>query len=349
MSWYDRQKLTLREIQNVSLLSCFNPTAGSFKIDPRLQRQYSTFAVQMPSAENLIIIYKSIFMGHVTNFDPDVQTFADRIVTASLELHKHVTAYFLPTAIKFHYQFNLRQLASVFEGLTRSKRDYFTQPLTLARLWVNEVERVYMDRLTSEADMTRFNEMIVDVCKKNMDNCGFTFDKLYARPIQFTTFASPSTGVEAPPYMEAQDAAKVKKSIEDKLFEYNETNAVMNIVLFDQAIEHVCRICRIIDIPRGNALLVGVGGSGKQSLARLSAFICGYERFQITITNNYTLADFKLDLVTIYQKAGIKNIGICFIFVDGQIVNEKMLVFMNDMLASGKIADLFTPEERDEL
>jgi len=348
MSWYDRQKLTLREIQNVSLLSCFNPTAGSFKIDPRLQRQYCTFAVQMPSSENLVIIYKSIFMGHVSNFDPDVQTFAERVVTASLELHRHVTAYFLPTAVKFHYQFNLRQLASVFEGLTRSKRDYFTQPLSLARLWVNEVERVYMDRLTTDADMTRFGEMVVDVCKKNMDNCGFSFDKLYARPIQFTTFASPNSGAEAPPYMEAQDAAKVKKAIEDKLFEYNETNAVMNIVLFDQAIEHVCRICRIIDLPRGNALLVGVGGSGKQSLARLSAFICGYESFQITITNNYTLADFKLDLVTIYQKSGIKNVGICFIFVDGQIVNEKMLVFMNDMLASGKIADLFTPEERDD-
>ena len=39
----------------------------------------------------------------------------------------------------------------------------------------------------------------------------------------------------------------------------------MNLVLFDDALEHLTRIHRVIRMDKGNALLVGVGGSGKAS------------------------------------------------------------------------------------
>ena len=74
----------------------------------------------------------------------------------------------------------------------------------------------------------------------------------------------------------------------------------MDLVLFDQAMEHISRISRIIDLPVGNALLVGVGGSGKQSLAKLAAFILSYDVVRIVVTSNYSVLDLRTDIQSFF-------------------------------------------------
>ena len=91
-----------------------------------------------------------------------------------------------------------------------------------------------------------------------------------ARPLLYNNFMT-VTAEDNPVYNAVPGYDQLRKTLNDKLAEYNESNAVMDLVLFQQAMEHICRITRIISQPRGNAMLVGVGGSGKQSLARLAA------------------------------------------------------------------------------
>ena len=106
-----------------------------------------------------------------------------------------------------------------------------------------------------------------------------------------------------------------------------------------------CRINRILEAPRGNALLVGVGGSGKQSLTRLAAYVSGLEVFQIQLRKGYSIADLKVDIGQLYIKAGLKNIGTVFLLTDAQVPEEEFLVVINDLLASGEVPGLFQDDE----
>jgi dynein heavy chain len=70
----------------------------------------------------------------------------------------------------------------------------------------------------------------------------------------------------------------------------------MDLVLFEDAMKHVCKIARIISADCGHALLVGVGGSGKQSLSRLASSVSQYTTVGIVISSAYGLGDLKVDL-----------------------------------------------------
>lgn len=76
--------------------------------------------------------------------------------------------------------------------------------------------------------------------------------------------------------------------IEDYLEDYNSmTTSPMRLVTFLDAAEHVARVARILRTPLGHALLLGVGGSGRRSLARLGAHVEEFELREIEITKSY--------------------------------------------------------------
>ena len=344
--WFDKVKIQQKEINNTQYVACMNPTAGSFNVTPRMQRHFASFGVQMPVADVIKSIFSGIIESHMANFDPDVSKLAPKLVNASVELHNTVMNNFLPSAVKFHYQFNLRDLSNISQGICRMQRDSYSNTTKVVRLWIHECERVFLDRLTNDIDVKKFNDIRQTVTKKYFEESDM--EAVEARPIVYSSFMQ-GGGSDEPSYEPGTSYEKLRKIVEEKLQEYNDSNPVMNLVLFNQALEHVCRICRIIDLPRGNAMLVGVGGSGKQSLARLASFICGYDVFQISVTSSYGVNEFKEDLMKLYQRAGLKGHPVAFLMTDGQIVKEEFLVYLNDLLSSGYIPDLFSPEDKDNV
>ena len=58
----------------------------------------------------------------------------------------------LPTPMKSHYLFNLRDFAKVIIGVCLGDKDRISTQDIVARLWTHEVWRVFADRLINEED-----------------------------------------------------------------------------------------------------------------------------------------------------------------------------------------------------
>ena len=346
--WYCRTKLSQKDIHNVQYTACMNPTAGSFTINPRLQRHFATFSVMIPGADALFTIYNSILSDHLDNplnkFPTAVKRMCSTVVNATITLHAKCATVFSPTAVKFHYIFNLRDLSNVFQGVLFANNECVGTPTDFAKIWCHETMRVYRDKLADLKDIEIFDKTQKDMLKKNFDD--MPENEVMVEPLIYCHFAK---GIGEPKYMPVSQWDYLNKLLTDALKGYNEINAAMDLVLFEDAMKHVCKINRILESPRGNALLIGVGGSGKQSLSRLAAFISSMEVFQITLRKGYGIPDLKTDFQGLYQKAGLKNVGTVFLMSDAQVDDERFLVLVNNLLASGEIPDLFTDDDMENI
>lgn len=226
----------------------------------------------------------------------------------------------LPTPAKFHYVFNLRDLSRIWQGMLTIQGLECQTISTILKLWRHECIRVIADRFTNSTDRewffanmrTQAESELGDDFEHFSDEETYFVDFLREPPEptgeepEGFSFEPPKIYEEMPRYGTQIIINNVTISylnesriiircfsyefVLEKVFsyeaQYNEfvRGSNMDLVFFHDALVHLMIISRIIRTPRGNALLVGVGGSGKQSLTRLASFIAGYVTFQITIT-----------------------------------------------------------------
>lgn len=152
------------------------------------------------------------------------------------------------------------------------------------------------------------------------------------------------------PYVEITSYKELQSGVEVILSQYNEVSEKpMDLVLFHFAIQHLLRIGRILKQPGGNALLVGVGGSGRQSLTRLASKISDFNICQIELNKAYGFTEWRDDLKSFLKLAGGNGVGTVFHFTDTQIKEESFLEDINNVLNSGEVPNLYPPDEKSDV
>eukprot|EP00892_Ulva_mutabilis_P000668 jgi/Ulvmu1/10601/UM065_0057.1 len=349
---YDKGKdLTWKKMKDVLCLAAMGPPGGARNpVDPRFISLFNVFEIQFPSTDNLHTIFHSILMGHVAALSKDVREVGSFITEVTLGIYSNLIHKLPATPARFHYIFNLRDLSRVFEGLLRTTPDKFTTGATFVRVWRNEVMRVFHDRLIDGQDKAVVVDEIQAVVSSKFSPCS---DQVLANPLLFGNFS------KVPDVMEGDAVCSVNmyedlgsyedlKCIMDRVLEqYNATHNPVELVFFEDALEHVARVMRTLTLPRGNSLLVGVGGSGKQSITRLAAFAASCGIFEITLSRGYDENALRDDLKELYDQLGRENKSTVFLFTDSHVADEGFLELINNMLTSGMVPALYDDAEKD--
>jgi len=327
----------------IFITSCAPPGGGRNSITPRLFRHFNMLWMPDLSNRSMETIFNSILKGFL--MDSGIQgldKYSFSIVRSSIEIYSKITKDLLPTPSKSHYTFNLRDLSKVFQGILQIKYEHLHNKENLIMLWVHEACRVFHDRLADEKDRDWFYVKIQEQLKLNLE---FEAEKTLFNTIIFGDYTS-----SAKEYQRLENQNEIINKFTDFLTMYNiNSTKTMNLVFFQDAINHLSRICRILRQTRGNALLIGVGGSGRSSLTRLSGFIRGFTTFSIEITKNYKEPQWKDDMKKLLKLAGAKNTEVVFLFSDTQIIKESFLEDINNILNTGEVPNLFVNEDLEEI
>ena len=184
----------LKNIDNLQFLGAMNhPGGGRNDIPNRLKRQFFSLNMTPPSNKSVGDIYGSVLGALIKapRYTQDVINMKTLLIDATIVVWETVGKKLLPTPAKFHYLFNIRELARVFAGICKvaqqhefkviqnvsNLKEKISPQLFLIGLWRHECERTFMDKLTNNVDKKVFSDILNRTTKEKFrESLGFDDD-----------------------------------------------------------------------------------------------------------------------------------------------------------------------------
>lgn len=239
---------------------------GRHNLPTRFTRHFFMLRFQPPHRATLSLILTQVCSPFFQRFATAVQDALAGIVEKTVEVYDRVRAEMLPTPTKPHYAFNLRDVIRLIQGICGTSSAQTKDAWALQKLWCHETMRAFCDRLVDEEERAWFRKMVCSMCSKEVDP-----DKLL-----YADFLDSDCLMEAREYVEVgeSDMQRLVTSSEEFVEEHNSLcKQKLDLILFEYALRHLAHIAHVLSFAGSNLLLLGYSGSGRRTLARLTAVI----------------------------------------------------------------------------
>ncbi|KRX10161.1 P-loop containing nucleoside triphosphate hydrolase [Pseudocohnilembus persalinus] len=366
--WYGQESKDFKYMKNMNIIGAMIPR--NFP-SLRFIRHLQVFYLDPFSQNSLKSIFKKSIQKsfNAPNIPKEVTLMQNIIIESTIQFYeelKNIPDLF-PTPKKIHYTVNLRDIQKVCNGLALVNPQNTKCKLDVIKLWACETQRVFKDRLISLSDQEKLNNLIQKILEnRNLENPLLEYqqkvkenkgEKIKNRLNQTNDILFCSFDINTNQYQENQNNfdnkliyqeiknySKLDEFLQEQLENFNDKNknSIMNLILFEDAINHLIKIARIIQFQQGHALLVGTGASGKKSLTTLACFILKITQIKIDEGQEWN-EQFKNVMI---QSGTILNNNIVFYISDSQITQNSMLEDINHILNNGEIPNLFSNEEK---
>lgn len=362
-AWYDLATFNPITIEHVNFITKAHLPGGyRQKLSSRFLRHFCVYSINNFSCDTITKIYFTTLQHcwKKSGFPSDTANMATQLTQSTLYIYRQIQNHFKPNINQCHYVFNLRDFTRVIKSCLFLRKDtYDSNKKIYMKIWTHEILRTFGDRMNTQEDhdwlfgnikhcfQEYFEENINEIFENLLENEEITIQNLENLIFGFNGEVD-NQGVQR--YEEQTNITTLLETVNTSLMEFNKSNRVkLNITVFKDSILRLVKLSRILKSSPGNALLIGISGSGRRNLTKLASYINNIKFMQPNITMNYSGKDWNDQIKSILKESGGFGNQVVFLLREQDILHDQFLENINFLLKGSEIPILYNPDERQEI
>ncbi|CAM1329611.1 Uncharacterised protein at_DN1743, partial [Pycnogonum litorale] len=250
-----------------------------------------------------------------------------------------------------HYQFTPQDLTRWTLGLARYDIDGADSSVgPLLDAWSYEASRIFRDRIVGPDMRLKFDGLLTNILRSD-----WGVDLSPASESYFVSWGAQGASKslrQLPPFgkhLGKLSSSDFQSVVEKGIVHFNHEVQETDRLIFTEILDNMAFMDHILTQPGGSALLAGRSGIGRRLSAAIVAHMHHDVLFTPKVSQGYVLKNFKNDLKTVMQQAGVEGEQVVLILEDHQIIDEQFLELINSILSAGEVPGLYSVEELEPI